>query len=112
MVGTPIPGAQWVAVTLKEQSKVTRAVIDWETARADDYRLEFWSAQAGDGQGAWRLLPTRRVNRNESKSAHIVDDLECWTSEDIVEADQFRIFIERPARAWGASIWRFQLWGT
>lgn len=40
MSGKPIPGPHWVSIELDAGCAASEALIDWETARADDYELQ------------------------------------------------------------------------
>lgn len=81
MSGTPLPGKHWVALTLERGCVARRALLDWETARADDYEVQWRDVDAG-GKTAeveaswgsrWESLDLVRVSRNVSRQ-HVVDD--------------------------------------
>ena len=125
MQGTPIPGEHWVAVELATVSlarsaimlaclhascwrsqacNAARFVLDWETARADDYEL-----QARRRKSTWIALPTARTKRTKLKR-HVVDELEVRGVH--APAEEYRVLIRRAATSWGVSLWRFEVWGT
>ena len=79
-------------------------MLDWETARADEYEL-----QARRGDGAWVTLPTVRTKRTKTKQ-HVVDELA--VKEVQAAAEEYRVLIRRPATSWGVSLWRFEVWGS
>jgi hypothetical protein len=40
MGGTAIPGAHWIVLDFHRTVLISKIVVDWETAHADDYRIE------------------------------------------------------------------------
>ena len=95
---------------------VSRIVLDWETARADDYVVQQLRRDAGDRSGAsadvgdWVDVPTKRTSRDRS-AKHVVDTLELSPNAQRSTASEYRVLIHKPATNWGVSLWRFELWG-
>eukprot|EP00966_Prymnesium_polylepis_P014698 339533-Prymnesium_polylepis.1 len=71
MSGSPLRGPQWVAVELAAGCTAWEAVLDWETACADDYLLQ---VRAAEQQQAWDSLEATRLSRKVSRQ-HVVDRL-------------------------------------
>ena len=111
MNGTPLPGAQWVAVELEAGCVARAAVLDWETAHADDYELQ--ERIAGLSALRWQTLEATRVSRNSSHQ-HVVDKLQVLHHDREARnavGHEYRVYIRKPATQWGVSLWRFELWG-
>ncbi|KAJ1461763.1 hypothetical protein M885DRAFT_611373 [Pelagophyceae sp. CCMP2097] len=108
MKGTPIPGEHWIQywIEIGKRCTVEKAVLDWETARADDYEVQM------DIDGIWVSLRLMRYSRDESVKQHVVDVLirPATTPEPEQTSQVFRLLIRKPATKWGASLWRFELW--
>jgi hypothetical protein len=70
MSGTPLAGTQWVTLELESGCIAHRAVLDWETARADDYELQLrWhdrTMRADAVKSPWETLNVTRTSRNFS----------------------------------------------
>ena len=104
MSGTPIAGPHWLSMELAARCSVREVVLDWETACADDYDLQFWTA------GRWESLDTA-PRRRSTRHQHVVDRLSLRRPRRHDSAVAYRLYIRRPATAWGVSLWRFELWG-
>ena len=123
MHGTAIKGAHWVHVEAGRRVRVQNFLLDWETAYADDYRLEGWyhnqsvvvyfdSEQAeyqtlrsshsfGQSPGVKQKLPL-----------HIIHKIKCPEQATSVTVDALHLSIRKPFHAaWGVSLWRFQAFG-
>ena len=123
MHGTAIKGSHWVRVTLGRVVRVQSFLLDWETAYAEDYRLEGWyhnksavtyfdSQQAeyqslrsshsfGQSPGVKQKLPL-----------HIVHEIECPAQTTSTLVEELHLFIRKPFHGgWGVSLWRFQAFG-
>jgi len=131
MGGTAIPGKHWIQLEFPRNIRVTRIVLDWETAFAKEYRLEGRVSLDSD---EWCLLYDGSNEMYESKLVveetgqspgvkrkmplHVVHKI----SMDIdgrngdVTGDCslkfLRLFIKKPFRAWGVSLWQFDVYGT
>jgi hypothetical protein len=125
MSGTPLAGTQWVTLELESGCIAHRAVLDWETARADDYELQLrWhdrTMRADAVKSPWETLNVTRTSRNFSHQ-HVVDDCtlrrrrgQRSDAEAIANTasttHEYRLLIHRTATPWGASLWRLYLWG-
>jgi len=133
MGGTAIPGAHWVVLDLGGQAELERVTLDWETAYAKDYHLEGKNALA-DGwepifDSAKAVHVKRRRSREEGQSPalkkpvplHIIHTLDvtglglgATTTGGKNRNPSFRyirLFITKPARGWGVSLWQFDVLG-
>ena len=134
--GTPLPGAQWISVALAAGCVASQVLLDWETARADDYELQVRDAAATDGSegstelaegSVWRLLwkAASDVRRRTTSDKHVIDVLNVphpvhergggktpsAQQPSTPQQLEYRLHIRRPATKWGVSLWRFELWG-
>ena len=115
MGGTAIKGAHWIALDMGRVVSAASVVIDWEAAYAADYVIEV-RASADD---AWRPLfdaavdSKRRSTRERGTSPgvpgpkpvplHVIDTVAVSAAVAFAE---LRLFIRRPARGWGVSVWQ------
>ena len=136
MGGTAIPGAHWIELDMGGRVAARRVVIDWETAHADEYRLEVKGERGGGGGGggddAWRVVfdggsdadrARRRVAtsgrspgvRDRAVPLHYVHtiDLPARPAVAAAAAADFRylrLYIVRPAVGWGVSVWQLDVY--
>ena len=103
MQGEPIPGPHWVEVDLERVAEVRSMLLDWETAHATDWSLRTRVAVEDAWQDA--EVQAREVSRGEQ---HVVQDAQLVS---VVQARFLRLTINAPATQWGASLWRWQVWG-
>jgi hypothetical protein len=71
MHGTAIHGPQWVALSFDRQIQVTKVVLDWEAAFANDYQLEYKNVEENE----WKVLynggdPLQESKRSVEKFGH------------------------------------------
>eukprot|EP01013_Petalomonas_cantuscygni_P022763 TRINITY_DN44080_c0_g1_i1.p1 TRINITY_DN44080_c0_g1~~TRINITY_DN44080_c0_g1_i1.p1 ORF type:complete len:285 (-),score=16.56 TRINITY_DN44080_c0_g1_i1:165-1019(-) len=121
MHGKPIPGPHWVAIDLMRPVLAERFVLDWDTAFASEYVVVGATIARGpwhslaSGRDAQPVLPTKRHHVVHALSAKPqtadsrVVDLNRNASGRPVRF--VRVDIARPATRWGASLWRFEVWG-
>jgi hypothetical protein len=113
MVGTPIPGEHWVEVDLGEAHELTRFVIIWEKAFATKYQVR---GRLYEDAG-WADLAAGRdaasPHRDEKHVVHVLDatKTQCGGASCLVRARFVRLVISEPATQWGASVWRFEVYG-
>ena len=173
MGGTAIPGRHWILVDFSSPSSsssvfVSKIVLDWETAYAEDYRVEGRldpppprrpppSGGKGGGTprdhgvadkdddddngGGWCTLydgaaplddgaAVRRSTDEYGQSPgvkrkmplHVIHTID-WTTtaeardEDVADGRcrrlrYLRVYIRRPARGWGVSLWQVDVFGV
>lgn len=132
MSGTPLPLPQWIQIDFMRSVDgvstpahvcVDHVLLDWETAFASEYTLEMqdgvsptWHAiffeHAGlaggpsDKHVLHAITPSQLQQSAASSLASDADDASrpCGTS--------IRLKIIRNGAAWGASLWRFQVFGV
>lgn len=63
MGGTAIPGHHWVILDFGRLVDVDKVIIDWETAHADEYRIEGRQALTDD----WRVIYDATVPKSQQK---------------------------------------------
>lgn len=124
MHGTAIRGAHWVHVDLKGRKvRVQNFLLDWETAYADDYRLEGWS----HNQSVVVYFDAKQPEYQSLRSSHsfgqspgvkqklplhIIHEIACQEQATSVVVDALHLSIRKPFHvAWGVSLWRFQAFG-
>jgi hypothetical protein len=120
---------------------VTKVVLDWETAYAKDYRIETrMDAPTGEKDDNWCILYDGSLDSDEGSSKqyphrqveeygqspgvkqklplHIIHTI--FWEEDVLQIDDkskcrtmrnLRIFIRKPARGWGVSLWQVDVYG-
>jgi hypothetical protein len=113
MSGTPIPGEHWLEVDLGAAFELTRFVLIWEKALATRYTLRGRLFE----DGGWADLALGRdaasPHSDETHIVHVLDATrkQCGAASCIVRARFVRLVIAEPATQWGASLWRFEVWG-
>lgn len=126
MGGTAIPGAHWVTIDFNRPVRAYRAVVDWETAYANDYRIQVRSS----AEEAWMVLydgtiesdRSRFLTRSETgqspgvklkRPLHILHDIDISRGSTTMSLP-FRflqLYIDRPAAGWGVSVWQLDVFG-
>ena len=181
MGGTAIPGRHWILVDFSSSSSsssssvfVSKIVLDWETAYAEDYRVEgrldppprrpppsggkggaprHHGGSDDDGvDGGWCTLydgvtplddvvkndaaidnrgaAVRRTTEEYGQSPgvkrkmplHVVHTIDWTTTAEARDEDvgdghcrrlrYLRVYIRRPARGWGVSLWQVDVFGV
>ena len=179
MGGTAIPGRHWILVDFSSSSSsvfVSKIVLDWETAYAEDYRVEGRldpppprrpppsGGRGGGGgrdhggsddgvDGGWCILydgvtppddvvkndaavdnrgaAVRRTTEEYGQSPgvkrkmplHVVHTIDWTTTAEARDEDfdgdgrcrrlrYLRVYIRRPARGWGVSLWQVDVFGV
>lgn len=121
MGGTAIQGSHWVQLDFVKSIKVRRIVLDWEAAYADHYKIQIPSSAAKLRGTAveWTSIftspnPLIQVTQygqspgvKQPMPLHIVHRFSLQA-----QTQQLRLWIERPARGWGVSLWQIQVYGT
>jgi len=126
MGGTAIPGAHWVTIDFNRLVRAYRAIVDWETAFANDYRIQVRSSV----EDAWTVLydgtietdRRRFLTRSETgqspgvkekRPLHILHDIDISRGA-VTMSLPFRylqLYIVRPAAGWGVSVWQLDVFG-
>ena len=126
MGGTAIPGAHWVTIDFNRLVRAYRAVVDWETAFANDYRIQVRISL----EEAWTVLydgtieadRRRFLTRSETgqspgvkakRPLHILHDIDISRGAATMSLP-FRflqLYIDRPAAGWGVSVWQLDVFG-
>jgi len=120
MGGTAIPGQHWLLLNLGRPVRAKTAVLDWEAAYADWYKLE----ARIDSSAPWRLLydgkkePERRTTAKVGQSPghgvapdtplHVIHTVPL--AQDAGRFQELRLTIETPAAGWGVSLWQLDLY--
>ena len=135
MHGTAIAGSHWIQMHFVDRVRVTRIILDWETAYSNDYSIQGCKVQPPpndgklkDGDCSVLLFDTRRTADVKHRSIHqygqspgvpktrklplhvihALDDL----PTDNNDIWSLRIGIRRPYHAgWGVSLWRVEVYG-
>lgn len=113
MSGTPLPGEHWVEIDLGAVFELTRFIVVWEKAYAAKYvvRGRLFS------DGAWADFAAGRdaasPHSDETHIVHVLDATrtQCGAASCVVRARFVRLVIAEPATVWGASLWRWEVWG-
>ncbi|KNC50549.1 uncharacterized protein AMSG_00710 [Thecamonas trahens ATCC 50062] len=123
MSGTPIAGPHWLEMALAEAALPTKIVLDWETARADDYVVKARNAESGEWGVVLESSPGRKTSRGwarardaeqgagEKHIMHVWEDQQPKASKQSNLCDALRLEIAAPATQWGVSLWQFAVWG-
>lgn len=134
MGGTAIPGPHWVVLDFKRNVIVQAVKLDWETAYADEYRLEgSLKPPSNTGSGStvvegWTVIYNSSIEYHRSALRHIstsgvspgivtkklplhVVHYLNLSSLPQVELRYLRLYIVRPAAGWGVSLWQFDVVG-
>ena len=126
MGGTAIPGAHWVTIDFNRPVRAYRAIVDWETAYANDYRIQVRT----NAEEAWIILydgtsesdRRRFLTRSETgqspgvkakRPLHILHDIDISRGATTMSLP-FRflqLYIDRPAAGWGVSVWQLDIFG-
>ncbi len=126
MGGTAIPGQHWIVLDFGESKsvRVDKVILDWEAAYATLYRIE--GSLDDRNEDGWCTLfdgsdSTQETRRSEETSGqspgvkrkiplHIVHTLSI--SDNNCPASRYlRVYIKKPARPWGVSLWQFDVYG-
>ena len=126
MGGTAIPGAHWIELDMGGRVAARRVVIDWETAHADEYRLEARREPPPDGDGgdaaAWSVLFDGVATsgrspgvRDRAVPLHYVHTIDLPVRPAVAAAAAadfryLRLYIVRPAVGWGVSVWQLDVY--
>lgn len=133
MHGTALPGQHWVMLDFGEGAyiHVTQVLIDWEAAFAKNYRIE-GATKAGKHQKGsdsdWcQLYDGNNETQNHRRKVkehgqspgvkfktplHIVHTIHLEdVPMDCPPLRYLRVFINKPARGWGVSIWELDVYG-
>jgi hypothetical protein len=113
MSGTPLPGEHWVEIDLGAVFELSRFILIWEKAYAVKYavRGRLFS------DGAWADFAIGRdaasPHSDETHIVHVLDatKTQCGAASCVVRARFVRLVIAEPATVWGASLWRWEVWG-
>lgn len=126
MGGTAIPGHHWVVLDFPRPIFVNSAVVDWETAFATAYRIEGGNGEKWDVLYDGSLpeseqLPNQRTSHEYGQSPgvkekmplHVVHkiNLSPVGKENNKPYTRVRLYVLRPARGWGVSLWQFDIYG-
>jgi hypothetical protein len=108
MGGTPIPGEHWIEIDLEHIAKLSRILLDWETAHATKWTLR--ARLYEDGGWATIALGTDAVSvlTDSQPQQHVMQQVILPVD---IRARYIRLIIHEPATRWGSSLWRFQVWG-
>jgi hypothetical protein len=109
MQGAPIPGEHWLEIDLGAPALATRFLLDWEKANAVAWTVEGRLSPAAP----WRALARGAAACETSRSEmHIVQEVDAEAAAARAEpVRHVRLVIHEPATAWGASLWRFHVYG-
>jgi len=125
MGGTAIPGKHWVSLDLGVQAVLSTVTLDWETAYAVDYLLQGKNALVDQWETFFDASRPEhaalRSSRQEGQSPavkkpmplHIIHTIpvERFAAPTPPSYRYLRLFINRPARGWGCSLWQFDVEG-
>ena len=115
MGGTAIKGAHFVKIDLGRDVEACSFRLDWETAYASDYKILADGAdELFDGtrkaHQAWRTSTESGQSPGVKIKAplHVVHDI---TLPRCAKLREVTLDILRPARGWGVSLWRVEVYG-
>ena len=124
MHGTAIAGAHWVQLEFDAPVRVTRMVLDWETAYAEDYVIK---GMRSDGTEVVLLDAavdqSQRTEATSGQSPGVKQKLplhviHTWNTTDSLERYEgngikvLRIDIRKPFHSgWGVSLWKVDVYG-
>jgi hypothetical protein len=126
MGGTAIPGSHWITIDFHRLVRAYRAVIDFETAYADNYRIQvkvaekdIWTVLYDWNSVSDRSLVSRREEGQSpgvkaKRPLHVVHDVDISKGAILTSSVPFRylqLFIEQPAAGWGVSVWQLDIYG-
>jgi len=135
MHGTALPGQHWVMLDFGEGASihVTKILIDWEAAFAKNYRIE--GAQTIEthpkiNARKWCVLfdgnDDSQKNKREVEEygqspgvkfkmplhiTHTIHLEDALTGTSCPPLRYLRVFINKPGRGWGVSIWELDVYG-
>jgi hypothetical protein len=124
MHGTAIRGSHWLRLDFGRAVRLHHVVLDWETAYAEDYRLQ--GRRAGSSSNDTILLfdaqkaadQSRRTSHSYGQSPGVKQKLPLHVihrislSPTAAAVDQVELWIRKPFHeAWGVSLWEFQVHG-
>lgn len=135
MHGTALPGQHWVMLDFGEGASihVTKILIDWEAAFAKNYRIE--GAQTIEthpkiNASKWCVLfdgnDDSQKNKREVEEygqspgvkfkmplhiTHTIHLEDALTGTSCPPLRYLRVFINKPGRGWGVSIWELDVYG-
>ena len=113
MNGSPIPGEHWVEIDLGAAFELTRFVLIWEKAYATKYTVRGRLFE----DGTWADFAVGRdaasPHSDDTHLVHVLDATKtrCGAASCVARARFVRLVIAEPATAWGASLWRWEVWG-
>lgn len=127
MHGTAIRGSHWLRVRgLGHGGVGTRVdgfLLDWETAFAEDYRLEgWWRNQSVVTYFDAQVTAHKSLRSSESFGRspgvkqklplHVIHKIACPPETTSTRVDELYLLIRKPFHGgWGVSLWRFQAFG-
>jgi hypothetical protein len=126
MHGTAIRGSHWLRLDFGRAVRLHHVVLDWETAYAEDYRLQ--GRRAGSSSNETILLfdaqhtadQSRRTSHSHGQSPgvqqtlplHVIHRISLSPAATAAAVDQVELWIRKPFHeAWGVSLWEFQVHG-
>ena len=123
MKGTPIRGPHWLEVDLGRPCRVTRFLLDWETAFASDYTVLGLAAATAAAPGLEDaatpvvLADGAAVSSVTRAKQHVTHDLPAAAAASSAAppppwVQKVRLEIRKPATQWGVSLWQFQVFGV
>ena len=110
MQGEPIPGIHWVEIDLLSEVVVCKVLIDWETASSADWVVESRLCNSCDWSVVSDTTDPKAISEVQSREQHVLQVSfapPMWNTR----SRHLRLTIRGLATQWGASIWRFQVWG-
>lgn len=137
MHGTALPGQHWVVLDFGEGASihVTKVLIDWEAAFAKNYRIEGAQtiethSKINASESEWCVLfdgnddsqKKKRVVEEYGQSpgvkfkmplhiTHTIHLEDAATGMSCPPLRYLRVFINKPGRGWGVSIWELDVYG-
>jgi hypothetical protein len=125
MGGTAIPGAHWLTIDFNREVRAYRALVDWETAYAEAYRIQVRSTPDEPWQVLYdgtvatdsRFMTSSETGQSPGVKAkrplHIIHDVDISRgASGMTSPFRFlQLFIEKPAAGWGVSVWQIDIFG-
>lgn len=129
MGGTAIPGPHWIMMDFHDSYYFEKIILDWETAYALEYRIEGsrslydqWTVLYDATLPIAKQIVGQRTTREEGQSPgvktkmplHIIHNINLQHQSDIHPFEAYRylkVYILRPARGWGVSLWQVDVFG-
>jgi peptidyl-prolyl cis-trans isomerase A (cyclophilin A) len=112
MNGTPIPGKHWIQIDLLAEAlmpaDLTSVRVDWETAFAEAYSFE--CAPSPNGPYT-RREEESRTRVSPVPKGHVIDEVHFKATDGEAGCRYVRLFIEKPATRWGASVYELKIYG-